>query len=85
MVSASASDASALNGAGDKDDYDHNDDHAWRDHVPGGINRRRSLAYANGMFILIRATSVSCTTADFAMWRFSFPLLEESKCRREAC
>ena len=41
--------------------------------------------YANGMFILIRATSVSCTTADFAMWRFNFPLFDESKWRSEAC
>ncbi len=58
--------------------------HARRDQFPGGITESAS-AYANGMFILIRATSVWCTTADFAMWRFSFPLLEESKCRREAC
>ena len=35
--------------------------------------------YANGMFILMRATSVSCTSADFAICRFSFPLFDESR------
>ena len=37
------------------------------------------------MFALIRAVSVLWTWADFAMCRLRLALLDESKCRRDAC
>ena len=83
MVSLSAADAKTGRPAG-VDDNDHDDTASRRDQLPGRTGREikrvnEAARYANGIFILIRATSVSCTTADFAMWRFNFPLFDESK------
>jgi hypothetical protein len=87
MAPESAADAESGGRAG----ADDNDDHypaERRDNLSGRIAFRRMdeaegekqpVAYAKGMFILMRATSVSCTWADFAMWRFSLPLFDESK------
>ncbi len=91
MVPGAAADARPGDRARACDDHDNDYDHAERDDVSGRIKFRRDpeegarFAYAKGMFSLIRASSVLWTTADFAMWRFSFPLFEESKWRREAC
>lgn len=90
MVSRTAADAGASDRSGASYDNDHyqavHDNQLSRPVTRSGFSREKTAsAYANGMFILIRATSVLSTTADFAMWRFFLPLLVESKCRREAC
>ena len=84
MVSLPAADAGSGHGTSACDDYDHAE--KWRDYLPGRVTGSEAggettlrSAYAKGMFIFIRATSVLCTTADFAMWRLSLPLFEESR------
>jgi len=52
---------------------------------PEGATFPRQNDQANGRFDLIRYISVLSTAADLAMWRLRFALLEESKCRRDAC
>ena len=42
-------------------------------------------AYPNGMFSLIRFSSVLWTSADFAMWRLRLALFDDNRWRREAC
>ncbi len=86
VVPAAAADATTVDHAGQSHAYD---DHGERNSTAclpfekGRCRRRgdneRAVAYANGMFILMRAVSVLSTSADFAMWRLRFALFDESK------